>query len=151
MERQRGGKLCHFSVIRGKLGYFSVIWGKLGYFLVWAIFSAGDWNTGKHKPNLVSIPAKDATAKRSPPIWSWWRDMSGLTGFISVFGVLRIEEIKQNVKKAIVQLSLQVKLSLGRKSWLQERVTNGTYIILRISTHKAPIKNISSDTFKRGA
>ena len=65
------------------------------YFWAWV----GDLNTGKHNPNLVSIPAKEATAKRSPPIWSWLRDTSGLTGFISVFGALKIYEIKQDVKK----------------------------------------------------
>lgn len=53
-------------------------------------FCADVWNAelcanfGKHKPNLVSMPANEATASLIPPMWSGWREMSGLMAFLSL-------------------------------------------------------------------
>lgn len=44
-----------------------------------AFFSAAACaNLGKHKPNLVSMPANEATAILMPPMWSGCNEMSGL-------------------------------------------------------------------------
>lgn len=43
-------------------------------------------NLGKHKPNLVSMPANEATASLMPPMWSGCMDMSGLNDLFSLQG-----------------------------------------------------------------
>ena len=51
-------------------------------------------NLGRTSPNLVSIPENEDTANRNPPIWSGWRETSGLTGVTSVFVYLiKVHEI----------------------------------------------------------
>lgn len=57
----------------------------VAFFSLEVVWNADVWaNLGKHNPNLVSMPANEATASLMPPMWSGCKEMSGLKDLFSL-------------------------------------------------------------------